>query len=336
MLRSINKHTGVYVLLAILLAVAGMVNPSFLGLDNSMTMLRQASALGILAIGQLFVIVGGGVDLSVTATMQMSITVFMAGYSSYGTAGLVLGVTGAFLVGALIGWVNGVLVVRFHVQPLLTTLFTGAIVTGLRMILVGVNPAGNVPEAIRFFGRDRTFAIPNALLVLLLVAVVSYLVLSRSVFGRRLIGVGTNYSTARTAGIRPDRTLVQSYVISGVLAVLASVVLAGYIGFADQWIGAGYEFNSLIAAVIGGNYLGGGRGSVSGAIGGALVMTVVLNVVTLLGLSAPFQLIVSGVVLILALTIGVTTQQRRDSIGRPPRPPQTQAIEVLNAKGDKA
>lgn len=334
MLRFINKHTGVYVLLAVLLVIAGAYSPTFLDLNNSMTMLRQASALGILAIGQLFVIVGGGIDLSVAATMQMSITVFMAGYSSFGTGGLVFGVLGAFLVGALIGLVNGVAVVKFHVQPLLTTLFTGAIVTGLRMILVGVNPAGNVPEAIRYLGRDRTFDIPNALVVLLIVAGVSYVVLNKSVFGRRLIGVGTSYFGARTAGMRPDRTLIQSYVISGVLAVLASIVLAGYIGFADQWIGAGFEFNSLIAAVIGGNYLGGGRGSVGGAVGGALVMTVVLNVVTLLGLSAPFQLIVSGVVLILALTIGVTTQERRGSIDQPPRMPRRQQMAALNTKGD--
>lgn len=335
MLRFINKHTGVYVLLLVLIVIGGAYSPTFLDLNNSMTMLRQASALGILAIGQLFVIVGGGIDLSVAATMQMSITVFMAGYSSFGTAGLVFGVFGAFLVGALIGLVNGVAVVKFHVQPLLTTLFTGAIVTGLRMIWVGVNPAGNVPQPIRYLGRDRTFDIPNAFVVLLIVAGVSYVVLSKSVFGRRLIGVGTSYSSARTAGIRPDRTLIQSYVISGVLAVLASIVLAGYIGFADQWIGAGFEFNSLIAAVIGGNYLGGGRGSVGGAVGGALVMTVVLNVVTLLGLSAPFQLIVSGVVLILALTIGVTTQERRGSIGQPPRIPRPQQMAALkHERGD--
>ncbi len=329
--RFVTAHTGVYVLLAVLLVVAGLYRPSFLALDNSLTMLRQASALGVLAIGQLIVIVGGGVDLSVTATMQMAITVFMAG-AAWGMPGLLLGVVAAFAVGALIGYVNGLVVVRFHVQPLLTTLFTGAIVTGLRMIWVGIDPPGDIPDAIRVLGRDRTLGLPNAVLVLLVVAVLAWFVLQRTVFGRRLIGVGTSYQAARTAGIRPDRTVIQSYVASGVLAVLASIVLAGYVGFADQWIGAGYEFNSLIAAVIGGNYLGGGRGSVAGAVGGALVMTLVVNVVTLLGLAAPFQHIVSGVVLILALTIGVTSQARRRA-GRPsrdgpdadPTPPRTPA-----------
>lgn len=335
LLRFINKHTGVYVLLGVLLLIAGVANPSFLAVDNSLTMLRQASALGIIAVGQLFVIVGGGVDLSVAATMQMAITVFMAGWNAFGAPGLVLGVIAALAVGMLIGFVNGLAVVRFHVQPLLTTLFTAAIVTGLRMIWVGVNPSGNVPDAIRLFGRDRTLGIPNAVVVLLVVALVAWVVLSRTVYGRRLIGVGTSYAAARTAGIRPDRTLILSYVASSGLAVVASIVLAGYVGFADQWIGAGYEFNSLIAAVIGGNYLGGGRGSVSGAVGGALVMTVVLNVVTLLGLSAPFQHIVSGVVLILALTIGVTSQERRNALGRPPRPPRLQTA-GLNTKGESA
>jgi ribose transport system permease protein len=178
------------------------------------------------------------------------------------------------------------------------------------MIVAGIRPAGNVPEAIRFFGRDRTFDIPNALIIFLIVSIIAFIVLEKSVYGRKLIAVGTNFSASMFSGIKADLTIINSYVICSVLAILASIVLAGYVGFADQWIGAGYSFNSLIAAVIGGNYLGGGRGSVLGVIGGALAMTIVINFVTLLGLSAPFQHIVSGVVLILALFSGVVTAKK--------------------------
>lgn len=306
----INKHNGVFVILAVILLIAAVYSPNFVQPGNLLTMLRQASALGILTVGQLIVIVGGGVDLSVAATMQMAITIFMYGYNNFGLPGLAAGLVGAVLFGILAGLANGFLVTRFHVQPFLTTLFTGTIITGLRMIIAGIKPAGNIPEVIRFFGRDRTLEIPNALIVFLVVAFVAYLVLDRSVFGRKLIAVGTNYTAARFSAIQADWVLIKSYVICGVLAVLASIILAGYIGFADQWIGEGYSFNSLIAAVIGGNYLGGGRGSVLGVVGGALVMTIVINFVTLLGFSAPFQHVVSGIVLILALFIGNATARK--------------------------
>lgn len=307
---SLNKHNGVYVILAALLIIAAFYSPGFVQLNNLMVMLRQASALGIMTVGQLFVIVGGGVDLSVAATLQMAITIFMWGYNHFGIPGLVAGVIAALMFGALVGLVNGVIVTRYHVQPFLTTLFTGSILTGLRMIVAGIKPAGNIPDAIRFFGRDKTFAIPNALIVFLLIALLAYLVLSRSVYGRKLIAVGTNPIAARFSAMKVDLIVIYSYVICSLLAVVSSIVLAGYIGFADQWIGAGYSFNSLIAAVIGGNYLGGGRGSVLGVFGGALAMTLVINFVTLLGFSAPFQHVVSGVVLILALFIGVVTAKK--------------------------
>jgi ribose transport system permease protein len=306
----LNKNNGVFVILAFILVISALYNPSFVQPTNLMTMLRQASALGILTIGQLFVIVGGGVDLSVAATMQLAITIFMYGYNHYGMLGLFFGLMGALLFGVIVGLANGIIVTKYHVQPFLTTLFTGSILTGIRMIVAGIRPAGNIPDVIRIFGRDRTFEIPNALIVFLIIAVIAYVILEKAVFGRKLVAVGTNYNAAKFSGIKADFTVVQSYVVCSLLAILASIVLAGYIGFADQWIGAGYHFNSLVAAVIGGNYLGGGRGSVSGVIGGALTMTIVINFVTLLGFSAPFQHVVAGVVLILALFIGVVTTKR--------------------------
>jgi ribose/xylose/arabinose/galactoside ABC-type transport system permease subunit len=306
----INKHNGVFVILGLILLIAGLYSPSFIQVSNLMTMLRQASALGILTIGQLFVIVSGGVDLSVAATMQLGIYIFMYGYNNYGLPGLMIGVLAAFLFGVVVGLINGIIVTRYHVQPFLTTLFTGTIITGVRMIVAGIKPAGNIPDVIRFFGRDKTLIVPNALIIFLMVALIAFIVLEKSVYGRKLVAVGTNYLAAKFSGIQADWAIIRSYILCSELAILASIVLAGYIGFADQWIGAGYSFDSLIAAVIGGNYLGGGRGSVIGVIGGALTMTVVINFVTLLGLSAPFQHVVSGVVLILALFIGVATSKK--------------------------
>ena len=300
----LNKHTGVFLILLFILTISGFYSPGFVSSKNLLIMLRQASALGIMTLGQLFVIVNGGVDLSLEATLQMAIAIFMFGSNNYGENGLYIGLAAAVLFGLLAGFVNGTLVIRYHVQPFLTTMFTSSIITGIRLIWVGIDLGGDVPDFIRFFGRDKTLTIPNAAIFLAIIAVVAYIFINRSVFGRKLVAVGTNYEAAVYSGIEAKRTIIFSYMISGLSAVLASVVLAGYVGFADRWIGEGMSFNSLIAAVIGGNYLGGGRGSVSGVIGGALLMTVVINFVTLLGFSAPYQHIVSGLVLITTIFIG--------------------------------
>ena len=131
--------------------------------------------------------------------------------------------------------------------------------TGIRLIWVGIDLGGDIPDFIRFFGRDRTLSIPNAVIIFSIISVLAYIFINRSVFGRKLIAAGTNYDAATYSGIKSKQTVILSYMISGVSAVLASIVLSGYVGFADRWIGAGMSFNSLIAAVIGGNYLGGGE-----------------------------------------------------------------------------
>ena len=305
----INKHNGVFLILGLLLIIAGIYRPQFVEISNLLTMLRQAASLGILTIGQLFAIVGGGLDLSVAATLQMSISIFMYGYNNFGIEGLIIGIFAALLFGVVVGTANGIIITKYKIQPFLATLFTGSIITGTRMILVGIESAGNIPDVIRVFGRGRTLNIPNGLIIFFIIACIAAFIMNKSVFGRKLIAVGTNFIAAEFSGIKAENTVIMSYIICSVLSVIASILLAGYIGFADRWIGAGLHFNSLVAAVIGGNYFGGGRGSVFGAVGGALVMTIVMNFVTLLGFSAPFQHVVSGIVLILTLFIGAYSKK---------------------------
>ena len=305
----INKHNAVIFIFALLLIIAGIYRPQFVEISNLFTMFRQAASLGIMTIGQLFAIIGGGLDLSVAATLQMSITIFMWGYNHFGLPGLYIGIAAAFLFGILVGLTNGVIVAKYKVQPFLATLFTGSIITGIRMILVGIESAGNVPDVIRVFGRGRTLTIPNGLIIFFIIACIAAFVMNRSVYGRKLVAVGTNYIAAEFSGIKADNIVIMSYIICSTMSIIASILLAGYIGFADRWIGAGMHFNSLVAAVLGGNYFGGGRGSVLGAVGGALVMTIVINFVTLLGFSAPFQHVVAGGVLILTLFIGTYSKK---------------------------
>ncbi len=300
----INKHYSVYIVMVALLMVTYLYSPKFLNSSTVFNMLRQASALGVLTAGQLFVIIGGGVDLSVVATMQISIVTCVYFTNEYGVLGLILGIFISLVFAILIGLANGVIVTKFNVQPFLVTLFMAELLTGARMILVGVQSAGSVPDAMRYLGNDLTGPIPNAMIVFLLVVIVSFVVLNKTIYGRKLVSVGTNKRAATYSGINGNSTVIISYCISSVMAVIAGILLAGYTGYADMWIGKGYEFNALVAAVIGGNFLGGGRGSIIGVVGGVLVTTLVLNVVLLFGLDVTFQYIFMGVIFIIATLMG--------------------------------
>ena len=300
----INKHYSVYIVMVILLVATYIYSPKFLSGSTIFNMLRQASALGVLTAGQLFVIIGGGVDLSVVATMQISIVTCVYFTNTFGVWGLILGILISLVLAILIGLANGVIVTKFNVQPFLVTLFMAELLTGARMILVGVQSAGSVPSAMRYLGNDLTGPIPNAVIVFLLVVIVSYIILNKTVYGRKLVSVGTNKRAARYSGINANSTVIISYCYCSVMAVISGLLLAGYTGYADMWIGEGYEFTALVAAVIGGNFLGGGRGSIMGVVGGVLVTTLVLNVVLLFGLEVTFQYIFMGAIFIVATLTG--------------------------------
>jgi len=300
----INKHYSVYIVMVILLVATYIYSPKFLSGSTIFNMLRQASALGVLTAGQLFVIIGGGVDLSVVATMQISIVTCVYFTNAFGVWGLILGIGISLVLAILIGLANGVIVTKFNVQPFLVTLFMAELLTGARMILVGVQSAGSVPSTMRFLGNDLTGPIPNAVIVFLLVVIVSFVILNKTVYGRKLVSVGTNKRAAIFSGINANSTVIISYCYCSVMAVISGLLLAGYTGYADMWIGEGYEFTALVAAVIGGNFLGGGRGSITGVVGGVLVTTLVLNVVLLFGLDVTFQYIFMGAIFIVATLTG--------------------------------
>lgn len=300
----IDQHNSVYIILVLMLVLSVFYMPQFLAPTRLLGMLRHASALGILTLGHLFVIMGGGVDLSVAATLQMSVVIYVYAFNVYGIAGLIVGIILAFVLGAVMGLVNGVIVSKYSVQPFLATLFVGSILTGIRLVVTRSTPMGAVPEVIRFIGRGSTGPVPNALIVFVIVIAIAGIAMKKSVFAREVIAVGTNQKAALFSGINVDLTIIKTYCLSGISATGAAIVLSTYIGYADQWIGRGYEFDSLVAAVIGGNYLGGGRGSVAGAVGGVLVTSLILNVVILFRLEAHYQFIVKGAILVAATVVG--------------------------------
>lgn len=296
--KIITQYNSVYLILIVVCACALIYKPSFFEFDNVNMILRQASALGILVMGQIFVISCGCIDLSVVAIMQISIASFMMLVKSYGESMLFPGILLAAVLGILIGFLNGVIVAKWKVQSFLSTMFVGAILSGVRELFSGVTPLGVPPQALMNITKGGG-VISYCIIWFAIAAAAAYLVINRTAYGRHVMMVGTSINAAHFSGVRVDNTIIIAYCISGLSAVLAAVVATGYLGFADQTsIGSGMEMNALVAAVLGGNFLSGGRASVSGAVGGVLTMTLIINIVILFGLQTEYQYILKGLILL--------------------------------------
>jgi ribose/xylose/arabinose/galactoside ABC-type transport system permease subunit len=296
------ERYGIYVALIIVLIVAGLLSPAFYQPANIFNILRQASALGILSIGQTIVMIGGGIDLSVAAVMQLA-TVGVAELSLEQDARAPWAILLMLALSMVVGLINGLLVTQRRVAPFVATLFVAVVITGARQVYTQATPSGSLPPLIRLIGRDSTGPLPNAALIFLGLALVAAIILRKTTYGRKLYAVGGNPVAARLAGIPVNAVRLVTYVLCSLLAGAGGLVLAGYVGYADTWIGRGYDLDSIAAVVIGGTSLAGGRGGIGGTLAGVLLVTVLLNLVLLLNMNVQWQLVVKGVVIILAVAL---------------------------------
>jgi len=297
--RILRDHI-VYVFLSAVLIVAAVFAPQFFKINNLFNILRQASALGLLAVGQTLVVIAGGVDVSIAAIMQLA-GVTAAEITQGQERYVFITLATVLMMGTAVGFGNGLLVAKRKVQPFVSTLFVGLLVTGLRLLVTKATPSGGLPAFIRFLGSESTGPIPNALIIFGCTAIIAHFFLAKTTFGRSVYAVGGNPEVAYLSGINVDRVTVISYMLSGLLAALAGLVLVGYLGYADQNIGIGYEWDSIAAIAVGGVVLGGGQGKISGTIAGVLLMTVLFNLVLMLKIRVEYQFIIRGMVIIAAV-----------------------------------
>jgi ribose transport system permease protein len=302
--RRIRNQEGLYVAVGALLVAALVIylltGINFFKTTNILDIARGFSMLSIVAVGQTVVIIGGGLDLSVAeviSTSNVLAATFMAGKNA-----LFLPVSAlALLLGAGVGLFNGVLVTKRNVPAFVATLGTSIVLRGARLMWTQGLPQGHIPASLNALGVGTTIGIPNLFYVFLACAIVMGIVLTRTGYGRRLYAVGTNRSVATLSGVRSDRTIIQSYMICGISAAFVGVLLGGYTGMSDQKIGEGYDLDSIAVAVLGGAAIGGGTGSVGGTILGAVIILVLTNISLLMGFPIQSQMVIKGVVIILAL-----------------------------------
>jgi ribose/xylose/arabinose/galactoside ABC-type transport system permease subunit len=301
-LRKAASGSAIYLVLLALIVVAAIVSPNFLKPRNIATLLKQTSALGIVAVGQTFVILAAGIDLSVASVMALMSV--LAAHLMAGQDGLVLPVAAFSLgVATFIGLANGLMVTKLKIPAFIATLGTVLIVQGIRFLITGGAPKGSIPEALRFWGRGNIGPVPAAVIVWLVIVVVVALILRRTTFGRRLYAVGGNAAAARLSGVNVHAVTIAAYMACSFLAGVAGLVLTGYIGLADNWLGRGYDLDSIAAVVVGGTTFQGGKGGVIGTVAGVFIILILFNLVLLLNLDEEMQRIIKGVVVVLAVAM---------------------------------
>lgn len=291
------ERFGLVFFLAVLLVAAAALSPTFLRPANLVNVLTIAAPLGMVVIGQAFVIMVRGLDLSV-ASLMATVAVLATAFKATSNEAIPLIFAAAIVFSAVVGLVNGWLVTKRRVSPFLATLAMMIILQGVRFAYTGGAPISTLPPGMSFLASGRIAGIPVNLMTLAVMAVALGVLLHRSRFGREIVLVGSNPKAAFLNGVAPDRVTIACYVICSICAGIGGLFLLGYVGTVSNWVGQGYELDSIVAAVMGGVALSGGRGTIIGALTGVAVLVVVNNLVLLLGFPIEMQLIIKGVIII--------------------------------------
>jgi ribose transport system permease protein len=298
--KAILGRAAPFMSLIVMAGALSLLSPYFLTVDNLFAIGLQMSVVAIMAIGQMMVIISAGIDLSVGSVMALSgigTTMLLAqnaGILPAISVGLVIGVLCGLFAGAMIAW--------GHIPPFIATLGIMGIARGAALLLTGGVPVFGLPENFNFLGGGRLFgAIPVPVVFTVFLALLGHFVLTRLSFGRYIFAIGSNMSAAKLSGIHVERTLLKVYAINGLLCAFAGIVLASRLSTGQPTAGTGYELDVIAACVIGGASLSGGKGTILGAIIGALVMGVLRNGCNLLDISAFWQQIAIGTIIIVAV-----------------------------------
>jgi len=296
--RNYNALFGLTLLalLVLLWVILSVSTSSFASANNISNLLRQGSMIAILAVGQTFVIITGGIDLSVGAVVGFA-TVIAAMLINAGVP-VFLAVLLTLLVGVAIGLFHGFGIVKMGLPPFIITLATLTSLRGIGLLITNGNSISINNDAFQEFSRNSFLGVPNLFWMVILVGIPAYVFLHHSRWGRYLFSVGSNAEASRLSGVNVQRTIFMAYTLSGLCAAFVGVLLASRIGIGNPTQAEGWELQAIASSVIGGTSLFGAIGSVHGPLLGAFILATINNGANLLNVNAFWQRIITGVLII--------------------------------------
>ena len=303
------RDAGTLIGLILISAVFAAMSPTFLTAPNLINILQQSSINACIALGMTLVIISGGIDLSVGPVAALSAVL--------GAAMLVAGVPvplalmGALAVGALCGFLNGALIAWGGLQPFIVTLGGLSLYRALALIFTGGTPIFGLPDGFRALTNGNLAGVPNPVVAVAVLAVLAWVILNKTPLGEYFMAVGGNPEAARIAGVPVTLTKLSAYMISGLMASVAAMILVGRLGAAEPTLGTLWELDAIAAAAIGGASLMGGRGSIPGTLIGCIILGTLRNGLTLMNVQAFYQLLATGIIIIVAMLIDKATSGKQ-------------------------
>lgn len=298
-----NQNLGNLIALVILIVFVSLMNGAFLQPTNLLNLMRQLIINGFIALGMTFVILTGGIDLSVGSTLAITSAVF-AGLLQNGI-GILPAILIALVIGFGLGLINGILITKGKLAPFIVTLATMTIFRGLTLVYTEGRPIPGPKEdfLFKFLGKGTVFGIPFPVILFAIVFIILWIILNKTPFGRKIYAVGGNEKASFISGINIDKVKTWVYIISALMAVLSGLVLTSRLNSAQPTAGTAYEMDAIAAVVLGGTSMSGGSGSLTGTLIGILILGVLNNGLNLLGVSSFYQQIVKGIVILVAVLI---------------------------------
>lgn len=303
--KEFARKNTLFVVFIVICAIFAVATDSFLTVSNITDVIRTNTINGLLAVGLTYVILSGGIDLSVEATVCLAGLV--AGYLSPIP---VVAVLAGVLVGAVIGLFNGMVLERSGVQPFIFTLAMSRFLRGVVLAITKGKNYYTIDAGFTAIVRSSIFGIPSLIIMFLLIVVITYFVLNRARYGRYIYAVGSNEEAARLSGIRTHRIKVSAYVIAGVLSGLAGVLLTARLAGAETNAGDGWSLDAVSAVIIGGTSLRGGRGGILNTLLGIFIIAVLNNGMTLMGVPTNYNQLVKGLLMLVAVLLDMSNRKK--------------------------
>jgi inositol transport system permease protein len=320
--QQVVRKYGIILVLLLMIILLSIVQPAFLSATNIFNVLTQSSIFGIMALGMTFVIISKGIDLSVgsvlafagvvAASMGQVTTATEKYFPNMPVLPVIVPVVTALGIGALCGFINGFLIAKTKIPAFIATLGMLTIARGFALIYTSGRPVSNLIPPLTALGGKIFNVIPVPVIIYFIMIIISALLLNKTRFGKNTYAIGGNIVAAEVSGVKVSRSIIMIYTYCGLLAGLAALVFAGRVGSVHPGAADGYELTAIASTTIGGTSHSGGIGTIGGAFVGALVLAVLRNGFTLLGVNAYWQKVAEGLIIVGAVIVDMRKNAKRD------------------------
>lgn len=303
------RELTIMILLVIMVVFLSIRTTTFMTKSNIIVLLQGMSTDMMIAIPMAISLIGGNIDFSVGSTLMLTTTV--AGLAMKSGAGAAGGILTGLALGAFLGFVNGVIINRLRVNPMVATLGTWMAYEGAALVVAGGNTISNFPDAFLKLGRFTVGGIPSSVIFMIIIIIVGAFLLKYVNFFQQSYYIGSNQTSARLAGINIKKFIYLTYIITGVVAAFAGLVVASRLGAASQTLGKGLEFRNVVALLVGGVSMDGGEGTITGTVLGVIIMQIVRNALVLLHIDPSYTQVIIGSILVLSVALDQYNKRRK-------------------------